>query len=413
MRGLNQEILERIPSNFQKPNAFLDINGIPYLLGEYLDRNQFRQVDRSLIRSEININNSEAMRTVVDVKIDDIGKRSDGYLNIIGNRSKQRSLLKKAVMNVDRLNRRFDVIRKGLIIRVNYRLENERTKQVIRSAIEEFRILDRNYYIDINPRDINDNGLIINFNNSIVSTIDQFTHGTDRMIIRIISIQLFYECLQRDQIRSEYENNTFYYHHKKTQSRHFLDINGRSNFTDNQDEIYPDNWKGFNKFYRFDNNGRSIILHNDEINDANNTVFMVPCGIININRVFLINPGHRIVFKFSIWKNDLVLVNNTTKLAQVLGIEYDKSYSHPPHYPTNTDIGTLIYYFNNNQRKIKNLERLIKQLLNNNKNGIDINSIISKIFDEKDDKAEKKLNTKRDKDIYYQLDSIFDENEDG
>ena len=76
-------------------NAFIDLNGIPYLLAEYLDRNNFQQIDRSQIKSEIIVDQSESMRAVIDVSIDDIGKRaSDGYPAIIGNTTKHTNLLK-------------------------------------------------------------------------------------------------------------------------------------------------------------------------------------------------------------------------------------------------------------------------------------------------------------------------------
>ena len=53
-------------------NGFVDLNGVPYLLGEYLDKRTFQQVDRSVIKSEINVDLSEAMRAVIDINVDDI-----------------------------------------------------------------------------------------------------------------------------------------------------------------------------------------------------------------------------------------------------------------------------------------------------------------------------------------------------
>jgi len=76
-------------------NAFVDMNGVPYLVAEYLDTNNFQQIDRSLIKSEVFVDQSEAMRAVVDISIDDIGKRaSDGLPAIVGNNTKQKNLLK-------------------------------------------------------------------------------------------------------------------------------------------------------------------------------------------------------------------------------------------------------------------------------------------------------------------------------
>ena len=52
-------------------NAFLNLNGIPYLVGEYLDRQQFRQLDRSMIQNQIAVNTQNSMRAVVKIDIDD------------------------------------------------------------------------------------------------------------------------------------------------------------------------------------------------------------------------------------------------------------------------------------------------------------------------------------------------------
>jgi hypothetical protein len=37
--------------NHSHVNAFIDLNGMPYLVAEYLDKSQFRQLDRALIKS--------------------------------------------------------------------------------------------------------------------------------------------------------------------------------------------------------------------------------------------------------------------------------------------------------------------------------------------------------------------------
>lgn len=323
-------------------NAFIDLNGVPYLLAEYLDRNNFQQVDRSLIKSEIFVDQTESMRAIIDISIDDIGKRaSDGLPSIIGNNTKQKNLLKMITNNFEMMDHQFNVLRRGIVLRVNYQLENYRTGQVIRSMVEDLRITDRNYYLDINPRDINDNAIIVNFCNSMVSTINEFTHGRDRMMIRITNIQMFYECLKTSPkvprikqslsyalypdlyLPSVYGNEMDYYqYHDSMQHHHFIGNAYGYDYCDYGNEdvsmISPPSWSMFNRFYRFDHGGREIILHGQEINDPMAKVIFLPCGTVRVNRTFMINPGHRLIFKFCIWKNDLTVVNDTTMIAHTI-----------------------------------------------------------------------------------------------
>ena len=312
-----------------KTKTFIDLNGVPYLLGEYLDRSRFRQIDRTLIGSSITVNNSEPYRAVVDINIDDIGKRaSDGLPSTLGNRVKQKKLIQMICTNSPRLHQVIDTMRGGIVLRVTYRLENIRTGTVIRSASEDLKIPNRNYFVDINPNDINDNAIIVNFMDTIVSTLNEFTHGSDRMMLRLQSVQLYYDVLKRTprQIGTTGQNNASdgtecgwgdpcfnpYYHHQQHQS--YQNFNGYRT-----ESVIPASWWMFNKFYHFDNAGKDIVLHTQEINDQANPSYLVPCGVVNINRAFEINPGHRIIFKVSVWKNDLTAVNNTDKIARALG----------------------------------------------------------------------------------------------
>lgn len=323
-------------------NAFIDLNGVPYLLAEYLDRNNFQQVDRSLIKSEIFVDQTESMRAIIDISIDDIGKRaSDGLPSIIGNNTKQKNLLKMITDNFEMMDHHFNVLRRGIVLRVNYQLENYRTRQVIRSMVEDLRITDRNYYLDINPRNINDNAIIVNFCNSMISTINEFTHGRDRMVIRITNIQMFYECLKTSPkvprikqslsyvpypdlyLPSVYGNEMDYYkYHDSMQHHHFIGNAPGYDYSDYGNEdvsmISPPSWSMFSRFYRFDHGGRDIILHGQEINDPMAKVVFLPCGTVRVNRTFMINPGHRLIFKFCIWKNDLTVVSDTTMIAHTI-----------------------------------------------------------------------------------------------
>jgi len=338
-------------------NAFVDLNGIPYLLSEYLDCNTFQQVDRSLIYSEIIVDQSDAMRAVVDISIDDIGKRhSDGYPAIVGNNTKHRNLLKMIADSCHMMNHQLNVFRRGIVIRVNYQLENYRTRQVIRSAVESFRITDRNYFLDINPRDTSDNGIIVNFCNTLVSTVNEFTHGQDPMMIRVTNIQMCYEMVKTSphmpRIKQSLmgradagylptqpmsRDNQLYYHHQMMQNHHLLPgWDPNSYHPEDPNRIMPNTWSMFNRFYRFDNNGKDIILHDQEINNPMTQVALIPCGIVRVNRTFMINPGHRIIFKFSIWKNDVTVVHDASQVARALEapIPYCDHHHHhmiPPH----------------------------------------------------------------------------------
>jgi hypothetical protein len=309
-----------------KTNSFLDLNGVPYLVGEYVDRESFRQIDRSHINSEVNVI-EEDMKAIVEISIDDIGKRpSDGYLQIIGNSTKQKRLVKIIRKHAHRFEHRLDVLRKGIIVLISYQLENNRTGRIIRSSQETIRINDKNYFIDVNPRNVDDNAIVVNFYDNIVSTINQFTHGTDHMIIRITNIQLFYECTKRDFMRSPYGEDPYHpgypvplYHHHDgpyhPNDDYYYQLENQNN--SNRD-IYPPSWNMYNRFYHFANRGKAIELHINEIYDVNTRIFLLPCGNMKLNRTFFVRPAHRIVFKINIWKNDVVIVNDTRMIAESL-----------------------------------------------------------------------------------------------
>ena len=283
-------------------NAFLELNGVPYLLAEYLDRRNFLQLDRTMIRSEVFIDTRESMRAVIDVSIDDIGRRSDGLPAIVGNNSKQRALLNTVTAMAEQLNHQFDVIRRGIIMRVNYQLENQRTGSVLRSMVEDLPIRERSYFLDVNPRDINDNAVVVNFSNSLISTINEFTHGRDPMVLRITNVQMFYECLRRDpgvaRIHQATPELDYYNYHEQMQNRHVFSPTGcqYEGFGYEPPEmITPPTWSMFSRYYHFDQNGHDIVLHKNEVTDPMCRAVLVPCGTVQVNRAFLINPGHRII----------------------------------------------------------------------------------------------------------------------
>lgn len=351
-------------------NGFIDLNGIPYILAEYVDRQGFMQIDRSAIRSNIYVDTSDAMRAVIDISIDDIGKRCNGeYLNITGNSTKQKRLIDMISKYKEDFSHQLPVIRKGIVVRVNYRVENYKTQQVLRTTNEDFRIADRNYFIDINPRDIEDNGIICNFEHSAISTINEFTHGREKMVLRVTSVELFYDFVKNGHkgphikqstampvfpYGMDYDDSNPYKYHHEFQHDQF--IGECDDFSCQKPEpITPPTWSNFNRFYHFANDNQDLILHNQEIYDPNLPTGLIPCGKCRVNRAFIINPGHRLIFKFSIWKNDVTIVNNSRKIAKALEVPALYHHYHGHHHDG--------YDFDNKE----NIKDMIRDILRENR----------------------------------------------
>ena len=340
-------------------NVFLTMGGMPYILAEYTDDQHYQELDTSVVKTEVVVDQSESMRSVIDISIDDIGRNpSTGRINVIGNTTKFESLIDMIRRNYANLDHQLPMIKRGLVVRVNYQIENNETGQVMRTAVESLRIPNRYYFFVVNPDDINDNAIVTNFCDSIVSTINQFTHGTEPMRLRITSIQLSYEMVRQNPLKprvtQRFEENIpsyagpadlatnrdLYNYHEKTQSRQ--SIGGYYQMP------VCGNYYNFNTFYHFSENNDDIILHEEEINDKHAKITMIPCGQIQVNRTFMINPGTRLVFKFSIWKNDGVIVNSCVPIADALRIPPSpvpvpptpqplppetRPYPYPPYWP--------------------------------------------------------------------------------
>lgn len=383
-------------------NAFIDMNGVPYLLAEYVDKRNFQQIDRLFVRSEINIDQSESMRAIVDISVDDIGRNaSDGLLAVIGNSTKQKNLMDMITASAQRYNHQLNVLRGGIVLRVNYQLENQTTKQTIRSMCEDLRITDRSYFLDINSKDINDNAIIVNFSNSMVSTVNQFTHGIDRMILRVTSVQMFYECVEispimprikqsmtnsypRDFLPTTYgSEQDLHRYHDQMQNRHLLGSHEDPYYYETPDAINPPTWTGFNRFYHFDNNGADIVLHRQEIDDTMCKSVLLAAGTIQVNRTFVINPGHRIIFKFSIWKNDATIVNDTTAIAEALdAFIYQGHHGHHHNHTddTNCHCDCNGYPHDSINPDYETMNRLYRELqFTNDRQNAVINGLMTKI----------------------------------
>lgn len=325
-------------------NAFIDLNGMPFLLAEYLDRRNYQQLDRSMIYNEINVDSHETMRAIVNINIDDIGKRTDGLPNIIGNNTKQHNLIHMIIDNYLKLDHHLPVIKPGIALCINFQLENNRTGQIIRGGQEKIFIKDPIYFLDINSREINDNAIVCNFSQSCVSSLSEFTHGRDAMIFRITSIQMFYQVISPEPVRplpeslAPYptrvnppipERESMYEYHSRMQSRQYI-----GDYSDERCEaIMPPHWTMMNRLYHFEHSGRDVVLHFEELMHPRNDVIDIPCGRIDVNRTFFINPGHRIIWKISIWKNDVTSVNDTTEIAAALRAPCndDRNCCHDPH----------------------------------------------------------------------------------
>jgi len=348
-------------------NALVNINGIPYLLGEYLDHNSWQQLNEYDVTNDIVVDTSEPMRAIIDVSLRDIPTNQDGTLYLVGNSTLQSVLLKKINRFYNEYCGKLDTIRSYLKIKVNYQLEDARTGHIIRTTMEEFRLNQRNLFVKINTNNTNNNPILSNYSNTIVSNITQFTHGRERMLLRITNIQLCYECIKpnilsprvnsmRNYVNpvefNPYTNNDYemYEYHRRMQNSQLFPENGLNRQGPDITPFTPPRWSMNSMFYHFENNYHNLVLHENEIYDKKLRVVEVPCGVINVNRSFYINPGHQLIFKFSIWKNDLTVFNDPYMIAHSLHIcntEYncDNHYHEHDHHDSyhHDDKNNLLY----------------------------------------------------------------------
>ena len=76
----------------------------------------------------------------------------------------------------------------------------------------------------------------------------------------------------------------------------------------------------------FENFGKDIVIYGQEVNDPMAQCVLVPCGTVIVNRTFLVNPGQRLIFKLCIWKNDVIAVPDTTRIAQIFRVPISDNY---------------------------------------------------------------------------------------
>jgi hypothetical protein len=295
-------------------------------------------VDRGLIRNELTVDNTDVYNSVVDIVIDNVGDQS------IGNRSGYNTFLNALVDNASKLRGFLDVVRPGLLIEIDYRIENQRTGRFLRQATAKMYTENKAHFIDLNSKDLNDNAVLVNFSDTMVKTVTNQIHGADKMIIRLTKVRLFYVCLKRLE-KNPYDHRQLPHHshepvfrpdgpvmrydrdyHRNHQPQYAF---GREQYRYPDQMTVPPNWWSFNRFYHFEDKGRTIMLHWGELNDLNAPTFKIPVGSINLNKSFLCNTSFKIMFKVSVWKNDLTVLNNTAAVARLLGVPSLPGYHQP------------------------------------------------------------------------------------
>lgn len=323
---------ERIPTN---KHALLNLNGWPYLSAEYLDQAQFQTVDRKLVRNQVLVDTTNPYHSIVDIVIDNVGERPSG------NKSSYKQFLDLLVQHSAQLGGYLDVVKPFLTVKIEYSIESELTGRLLRVNTAKMVISNKTNYIDINGIDMDDNAILTNFSDSSTITVANRANGSDRMVIRIRKINLFYTGLKHP-ISNPFDNrrrpanderevfrpnspkgryDPFY--HSVHQPQYGIMPDGPADTMS-----IPPSWWSFNKYYHFENKGKSMALHFKEINDRNNTTFSIPIGSITLDRTFVVNTSYRIMFKISVWKNDTIVLNNTSKISKLLGVPY--AYSELP-----------------------------------------------------------------------------------
>ena len=372
----------RRPTRPTRVNAFMNLNRWPYLLAEYLDDTTFRQVDRASIRNNVTLTGQDPHVTVVDISIN----HSEPP---VGNRTAYSQLL-RTIHERRRNLPHFDVIRPGLVARIEYSLEDASTGRMLRTLFTMMHIPNRTYHLVINPRDLQNNAVISNFYDSSVANIHDSIPGVGRLIVRITGVRLFYQAVRRHgtslndprrvervrhpgTLRDDRPDWNLFNHHSMNQFEQDLcdcdEFNPRHNRRHHM--THPPQWLEFNEFYHFHDRGRSVVLHESNIMDRNTPVYLIPCGRLNINRAFTITNTHRLFFKLSVWKNDVVVVENTAKIAQILGIRIPNPPPRPrPRGKTNAILREILRAINNKNTiqdaKLDQLIILLRRLLRGN-----------------------------------------------
>lgn len=312
----------RPPQKSDRTNAFLTIQGYPYILNDYLENTIFKQIDQALITNSLSISNSGPGRTIVDFSIDDTKP-------IFGNKIKYQRFMEAIFKNVcGHQSNILPVLQKKIIVQIDYQLENQRTGQLLKSATEKLEIRKRDYFMDVNVRSVNDNSLdnsiLTNFSDSLTTSITEFLHGSETMLCRITGISLFYPAIisphHHSHLLRHSTHTTPHAHHPNSKNVHVP--NPHLNGPVHKNYLHPEkdcHTHQYNNLYHYDNNYSDIHFHHAEIEDKPNHIVLIPVGSWKFNQVFRVATGHKIVFKYSIWKSDIIMVKNTRGIAELLG----------------------------------------------------------------------------------------------
>lgn len=302
----------------QKINAFIDVDSVPYILGDYFNGKQYLNLEPTEVIDSVTIDQSVPNRSLIEISINQVNKDSQGNLMPMGNIEKKGNLEQMVSDYREAISSNyFGVIRKGLIVRLNYRIETE-SGQIVKSVSEDFKIYDAGLYNYVGDKNVADPALIVNYCDSIVSSINSYTHGTQGLILRINSVKLFYEVISPGKFCYPQYTKKFYPYGKP---RHDHGLNR-----------YEEAIKSRNNYYRFGNNNRDIFVNMTDVDSERRRVGMISCGTFYINKLFPVHPAQRIIFKLSVWKNDITIVPNTTQIANILGIYAFDTFDNAEHH---------------------------------------------------------------------------------
>ena len=202
------------------------------------------------------------------------------------------------------------------------------------------------------------------------------------MILRVTDIELLYESVEPDpyyprkpiykhpgptypsppvQYFYDPENEVYYYHEMQ---QRFHDLN---DWRLDPQVVTPESLLIMNRFYHFDEDNRCFMLHMDEIDNPRCNSRPLACGKIRVQKTYRVLPGMSILFKMSIWKNDVILVSDGTLIADALQIpRYQKEYAdvnnlcpfnqqiNPPHYKPHPPKVPTVAPFDYAQNKVIN-----------------------------------------------------------
>lgn len=291
----------------QKINGFIDVNGVPYILGDYLNGREFLVLNPDQVKNEVTIDNSVPNRAFIQISLDQINRNADTGVLIPRGNIEKRSELDQMISNYREFiaQNYFGVVRKGVIVKINYRIETQ-SGRCVRNLYDYLKIFESGLYTHVSDFNVADPAVIANYSDSIVASINSYIHGTESLVLRINSINLFYEVITpKKACLPKYTHRFYPYGVPKPPT---------------SVELFDKSIKNRNEFYHFGNNNRDIFINLPEVDCETKRVMMLPCGTFYINKTFPVVPMQRVIFNFSIWKNDLTIVPDTYQIANRLGI---------------------------------------------------------------------------------------------